>query len=172
MSVRTAALLVAALHVIACGVHLFINILDASGAISAFGHRGCIDLIIINAVSVIINILLIVGIDKRKLSLMKPATVYYLVVAALSFGLGCAGYLYIAMAVPSGWASLVLVGIGLIIAICCYFWLIVYGYYRQLKNELLVSSTGEEVNNSPVAGVTHLFPKYEDERELPPHYRT
>jgi hypothetical protein len=47
---------------------------------------------------------------------MKPATVYYLVVAALSFGIACAGYLQIlCAAAPSVWATVILVVMGLVI---------------------------------------------------------
>jgi len=166
VSVRTAALLVAALFIFGCGVHLFVNILDASGAINTiYRHRGCIDVMIINIVSIVVNILLIVGIEKRKLSLMKPAAVFYLVVAAFFFVVMCQTFFLIP---DSGWLSLVLVVMVSVIAIFCYFWLIVYSHYRQLENELMASSGGEELN-SPLAVASYPCPKYEDESEFPHH---
>ena len=49
---------------------------------------------------------------QRKLSLMKPAAVFYLVVAAFSFGITCSVYMWLP---SSGQASVVLVVMGLVI---------------------------------------------------------
>jgi hypothetical protein len=47
---------------------------------------------------------------------------------------------------------------GTFTAIFYYFWLIVYSYYRQLKNELASSSIREE-ENGPLAVLTYSSPK-------------
>ncbi|XP_021941300.1 uncharacterized protein LOC110840519 isoform X1 [Zootermopsis nevadensis] len=154
ISVRSGALILAVLETVIAAVGILLSIIAGSGGLRlSYRYDSIIiNFILIGIIGVVINLLLIAGIEKKKPALILPAVIHYLVGTAVLFVIIC-NLFYIATAI---FISTIILVVGpLIIGIFFYFWLIVYSYYRQLKSEVSgnISRLDNPLENEPMFGV-------------------